>query len=243
MKGLASVSLKNQIVRKNPFSSRLYIVPTLLMLSSLSACAQEINQVLPVPKLDETSNSQRAEIVFSGGCFWGVQGVFQHVKGVQSAVSGYTGGSAATAQYPAVSTGTTGHAESVKVVYNPQQIRLGELLRIYFSVAHDPTELNKQGPDTGTQYRSAVWTTTAEQQRVVNGYITQLNKTGIFDQKIVTQVQPLNKFYAAEQYHQNYLTLHPNEPYIAINDLPKIKNLQRLYPADYRATPILVGKN
>lgn len=209
---------------------------------SFTACAHEVNTVLPLPAINEPVTGHHEVIVFSGGCFWGVQGVFQHVKGVTHATSGYAGGSAATAHYETVSNGDTGHAESVKVEFDPQQVSLGELLRIYFSVAHDPTELNFQGPDTGTQYRSAIWYTSEAQQQVAKAYVAQLTKASIFHDRIVTQINPLKAFYNAESYHQDYLTLHPNNPYIAINDLPKVENLKRLYPTDYRATPVLVGE-
>lgn len=207
---------------------------------SLSACASEANIVLPQPMVNEAVKGNHEVIVFSGGCFWGVQGVFQHVKGVTQATSGYVGGSAATARYPSVVNGNTGHAESVKVEFDPSKVSLGELLRIYFSVVHDPTQLNAQGPDTGTQYRSAIWYSSSAQQKVAQAYIGQLNKAKIFNTGIVTQVNPLQKFYPAESYHQNYLTLHPNSMYIAINDMPKVASLKRLYPSDYRVKPVLV---
>lgn len=222
---------------------KFLLMPLIVTLSSLTACAQEVNKVLPAPTVNESVKSNHEVIVLSGGCFWGVQGVFQHVKGVTSAISGYAGGDASTAQYETVSSGTTGHAESVKVEFNPQQVSLGELLRIYFSVAHDPTELNHQGPDTGTQYRSAIWTTNPEQQKVVISYIAQLDQAAIYTGKIVTQTSPLKGFYPAEDYHQDYLTLHPDNPYIARNDLPKVANLKRLYPSDFRAEPVLVGEH
>ncbi len=224
-------------------SSKYLLLPMMIAFSSLSACAQEINTVLPVPMVNESVKSNSEVIVLSGGCFWGVQGVFQHVKGVTSAVSGYAGGKASTAQYETVSSGTTGHAESVKVEFDPKQVSLGELLRIYFSVAHDPTELNHQGPDTGTQYRSAIWTTSPAQQKVATSYVAQLDQANIFSHKIVTQINPLSGFYPAEDYHQDYLTLHPNNPYIAQNDLPKVANLKRLYPTDFRIEPVLVGEH
>lgn len=218
------------------------ILPISICLGSMTACAREANIVLPAPTLNEavTVTNHRETIVLSGGCFWGIQGVFQHVKGVTNAMSGYAGGNSSTAQYETVSGGATGHAESVQVEYDPQQVSLGELLRIYFSVAHDPTELNRQGPDSGTQYRSAIWYSNSEQQKIAQAYITQLSKTGLFHDRIVTQINPLKAFYPAESYHQNYLTLHPDSPYIAMNDQPKIDNLKRLYPKDYRLEPVLV---
>ena len=223
-------------------STLAMLIPILLCLGSVSACAREANIVLPAPTLKESSTSRHEVIVLSGGCFWGIQGVFQHVKGVTNAISGYAGGKASTAQYEVVSGGTTGHAESVQVEFDPQQVSLGELLRIYFSVAHDPTELNRQGPDSGTQYRSAIWYSNGEQQKIAQAYITQLGKTGLFHDRIVTQINPLKAFYPAEDYHQNYLTLHPGSPYIAINDQPKIDNLKRLYPTVYRTDPVLVAQ-
>jgi len=172
-------------------------------------------------------------IVLAGGCFWGIQAVFQHVKGVTSAVSGYSGGTAQTANYETVSEGASGHAESVKVTYDPSQISLGQLLRIFFSVAHDPTQLNRQGPDSGTQYRSAIFYNSDEQKRIAQAYIDQLNRAKVFSGPIVTEVGGNKGFYPAEDYHQNYATLHPNQPYIAINDLPKVDHLKQMFPAIY----------
>lgn len=172
--------------------------------------------------------------VVAGGCFWGVDAVFKHVKGVKSVVSGYAGGNAGTAQYEVVSTGTTGHAESVKITYDASQISYGELLRIFFSVAHNPTELNRQGPDTGTQYRSAIFYANEGQKEVAEAYIEQLNQAKAFPGRIVTQVTPLKGFYAAEEYHQNFLARHPDYPYIVYNDLPKLRELQKQFPALYR---------
>lgn len=172
--------------------------------------------------------------VLAGGCFWGVDAVFKHVKGVSSVVSGYAGGNAGTAQYEVVSTGTTGHAESIKITYDASQISYGELLRIFFSVAHNPTELNRQGPDTGTQYRSAIFYANEGQKEVAEAYIEQLNQARAFPGRIVTQVVPLKGFYAAEEYHQNFLARHPDYPYIVYNDLPKLRELQKQFPALYR---------
>jgi peptide-methionine (S)-S-oxide reductase len=179
--------------------------------------------------------------VFAGGCFWGVQGVFQHVAGVKSAVSGYAGGSAGTATYAQVGRGWTGHAESVRVVYDPKTISYGRLLQIYFSVAHDPTELNRQGPDTGTQYRSTIFPTDPEQARIARSYIEQLDHANAFGKKLATTVEPLKAFYPAEAYHQDFLTLNPRYPYIVVNDLPKIENLKRLFSTVYQEKPVLVG--
>jgi peptide-methionine (S)-S-oxide reductase len=169
-----------------------------------------------------------------------VQGVFQHVNGVTRAVSGYAGGAADTAQYEMVGTGETGHAESVQVTYDPHQISYGQLLQIYFSVAHDPTELNYQGPDMGPQYRSAIFPTSAEQAKIAKAYIDQLNAAKVFGDTIVTTIEEGKSFYPAEDYHQDYLTLHPNQPYIVINDQPKIRDLERLYPERWRKDPVLV---
>lgn len=173
-------------------------------------------------------------LVLAGGCFWGVDAVFKHVKGVTSVTSGYAGGEKATADYETVSTGTTGHAESVRIVYDPSQVTVGQLLRVFFSVAHDPTELNYQGPDHGTQYRSAVFYQGADQKRVVDAYIAQLQSAKVYAHPIVTQVTPLTAFYPAEGYHQNYLALHPMQPYIVMNDVPKVEALKAKFPAIYR---------
>jgi len=190
---------------------------------------------LPDPAVDiplaKAASTQTA--VLAGGCFWGVEGVFEHVMGVTRVVSGYAGGNADTATYEQVSTGRTGHAESVQIFYDPSRISYGQLLRVFFSVAHDPTELNRQGPDTGTQYRSAIFYANADQKRVADAYIAQLQKDKVFTRPIVTQVVPLKAFYEAEAYHQNYLDHHPNQPYIVINDLPKIAALKRELPSLY----------
>lgn len=193
------------------------------------------------PALDlPAGQSTRETVVFAGGCFWGVQGVFQHVKGVKRAVSGYAGGAASTAQYERVSDGNTGHAEAVEVTFDPAQVSYGSLLQIFFSVAHNPTELNRQGPDTGTQYRSAIFPANAEQQRVAQAYITQLDAAHSFNKPIVTKLETFNGFYPAEDYHQDFLTEHPTYPYIVINDLPKVAQLKQLYPQRYQEKPVLV---
>jgi peptide-methionine (S)-S-oxide reductase len=179
--------------------------------------------------------------IFSGGCFWGVQAVFQHMKGVKSAVSGYTGGSLKNPDYEQVSTGTTGHAESVRITFDPSQVSYTDLLRVFFSVATDPTELNYQGPDHGTQYRSVIWYTTPDQQRAAKAYIDQLTKAKVYQNKIVTEVMPAQPFYNAEAYHQDYATLHPDDRYIAYNDAPKVENFKKLLPSLYRDQPVLVG--
>jgi len=208
---------------------------------AVTQSSAEEARLVPPPAVDESAGAAPETAVLAGGCFWGVQGVFQHVKGVTSAVSGYAGGDARTAQYETVSGGSTGHAESVKITYDPRQISYGRILQIYFSVAHDPTQLNRQGPDTGTQYRSAIFPADAEQARVAKAYVEQLDRAGVFDAKIVTRIEPDRSFYPAEDYHQDYLTLHPTSPYIAINDLPKVEALERLFPDSYRADPVLVA--
>jgi len=189
---------------------------------------------LPAPALDPPDAGHQAVAVFSGGCFWGVDAVFKHVGGVQKVVSGYAGGKQATAQYETVSTGRTGHAESVQVTFDPTRISYGKLLQVFFGVAHDPTQLNRQGPDEGTQYRSAIFYANDEQKRVAETYIRQLDEAHSFKHKIVTQVTPLTGFYAAEGYHQNYLALHMDEPYIMYNDLPKLDHLKKEFPELYQ---------
>jgi peptide-methionine (S)-S-oxide reductase len=197
------------------------------------------------PAIDETlaPTGGTKTAVFAGGCFWGVQGVFQHVKGVSNAVAGYSGGEQDTANYETVSTGRTGHAESVEITYDPSVITYGQLLQIYFSVVADPTELNKQGPDHGTQYRSAIFYQDPQQKNIAAQYIAQLGKTGAFSKPIVTSVEPFKAFYAAETYHQNFLDLNPHYPYIAINDMPKVDGLKTSFPSLYRDQPVLVPTN
>ena len=196
---------------------------------------------IPAAVADETAAASGMQTaVFAGGCFWGVQGVFQRVDGVVQAVSGYAGGKKETAQYELVGTGMTGHAESVQVTYDPKKVSYATLLQIYFSVAHDPTQLNRQEPDSGPQYRSAVFTTSVQQKQTVERYIAQLDAAKVYPKKIVTQVTPLEGFYAAEAYHQDYLTLHPDAGYIARFDMPKIANLKAMFPKQYRAEPALV---
>jgi peptide-methionine (S)-S-oxide reductase len=205
--------------------------------------AAEDAVVIPPPAIDVQNASGIQTAVLAGGCFWGVQGVFQHTKGVVNAVSGYSGGSQMNADYRMVSTGTTGHAESVEVKFDPKKISYGKILQIFFSVVHDPTQLNRQGPDTGTQYRSAIFTTSDEQKKVADAYIAQLNAAGVYKKPIVTKVGSLQAFFAAEGYHQDYLTLHPNQPYIAYNDIPKVENLKRLFADSYTEKPTLVSEN
>ncbi len=189
---------------------------------------------LPDPSIDEhASNGNTETAVLAGGCFWGMEGVFEHVKGVRDVVSGYAGGHTSNPSYEEVSSGITGHAESVRVTYDPSRVTYGQLLKVYFEVAHDPTELNRQGPDSGTQYRSAVFYTNPEQKRIAEAYIAKLQSAHAFPRPIVTQVAPLNGFHEAEGYHQDYLDHHPNQPYIVINDLPKITHLRQQLPALY----------
>lgn len=200
--------------------------------------------VAPAPAVDESpadSTATSAVAVLAGGCFWGVQGVFQHVKGVTGAVSGYAGGEKDTAEYEHVGSGRTGHAESVQVTYDPREITYGRLLQIYFSVVHDPTELNRQGPDVGPQYRSTIFPTTADQARIARAYIAQLNDAHVFRRPIATTIEPDRAFFAAEAYHQDFLTRHPSHPYIVFNDIPKVRALERAFPDRYRAEPTLVG--
>jgi peptide-methionine (S)-S-oxide reductase len=203
--------------------------------------AAEDAVIIPPPAADVQNASGIQTAVLAGGCFWGVQGVFQHTAGVVNAVSGYSGGSKMTADYSMVSTGTTGHAESVEVKFDPKKISYGKILQIFFSVVHDPTQLNRQGPDTGTQYRSAIFTTSDEQKKVADTYIAQLNAAKVYKRPIVTKVGPLEGFFAAEAYHQDYLTLHPNQPYIAYNDIPKVENLKKIFAENYSEKPTLVS--
>jgi peptide-methionine (S)-S-oxide reductase len=206
-------------------------------------------RVIPAPLVDASAGSPgnpasaTSEVaVFAGGCFWGVQAVYQHVKGVTGAVSGYAGGSRNTATYDATSSGATGHAEAVQVTFDPRQVTYGQLLHLFFSVAHDPTQLNRQGPDSGTQYRSTIFPANAEQARIAKAYIAQLNDARAFDAAIVTTIELDRPFYRAEDYHQDYLARHPRDPYIVINDMPKLGELKRVFPNLYQDTPVLVGK-
>ncbi len=218
------------------FISRMSALFALITLAGVVACnAGEHATMIPAPAADAAlaSSPSQQTAVIAGGCFWGIQAVFQHVKGVISATSGYSGGEAKTAEYERVSDGNTGHAESVKIVYDPSKITYGQLLRIFFSVAHDPTQLNRQGPDTGTQYRSSIFYGSDEQKRIAESYIAQLDQAKIFPRAIVTQVVPLKAFYPAEAYHQNYAALHPDNPYIAYNDLPKVEHLRQQFPEIY----------
>jgi peptide-methionine (S)-S-oxide reductase len=212
----------------------------------LRSTAQVAPHTIPMPAVDEQAGpgakAATSEVaVLAGGCFWGVQGVFQHVNGVTSAVSGYAGGDKNSAHYEMVGSGTTGHAETVRITFDPRKISYGRILQIYFSVAHDPTQLNRQGPDFGPQYRSAIFPTSAEQARVAKAYIAQLNQARVYSAAIVTKIEPDREFYAAEDYHQDYLTRHPSQPYIVYNDLPKIDDLKQLFPDVYRTEPVLVA--
>ena len=207
---------------------------------STSAAAEEAI-VIPAPAVDVQPGPRSTEVaVLAGGCFWGVQGVFQHVDGVTRAVSGYAGGEADKANYEMVGQGTTGHAESVEITFDPSKISYGKILQIYFSVAHDPTQFNYQGPDIGPQYRSAIFPTSEEQARVAKAYISQLDQAHVYGDTIVTTIEPGRTFYPAEDYHQDFLTLNPTYPYIVINDLPKVENLKRIFPELYREQPVLV---
>jgi peptide-methionine (S)-S-oxide reductase len=216
---------------------------TLFTLAALTACSATASTAnLPDPAYDAAKTSAHADetAVLAGGCFWGLQSVFEHVRGVKHVWAGYSGGQANTAHYDDVSEGDTGHAESVKVEFDPSVISYGQLLKVYFGVAHDPTELNRQGPDTGTQYRSEIFYANPQQQKIAESYIAQLNAAKVFDGSIVTQVQPLNAFYEAESYHQDYARTHPDEPYIVINDAPKVAALKQLYPSLYQPEETVV---
>src|SRR5205085_12027550 len=212
---------------------------SLFLAGGMTACSAATASVtdIPNPVLDAPLTSARGQqtAVLAGGCFWGVEAVFEHVKGVIKVTSGYSGGAASTAQYETVSTGNTGHAESVRIIYDPSQISYGQLLKVFFAVAHDPTQLNRQGPDTGSQYRSAIFFADQSQERIARAYIEQLNQAKVFDRPIVTQVVALKAFYEAEAYHQDYAAHHPNDPYIVMNDLPKLANLRKQLPDLYRA--------
>ena len=207
-----------------------------------AASRAENATVVPIPAVDEAAGTRSSEIaVLGGGCFWGVQAVYQHLKGVTSAVSGYAGGEQSTAEYERVSTGRTGHAESVQITFDPRVITYGRILQVFFSVVHDPTQLNRQGPDVGTQYRSAIFPMNPEQGNVAKAFIAQLNQARTFDAAIVTKIEPSRSFYRAEAYHQDFLERNPTHPYIVMNDLPKIDNLKRIFPNLYNPKPVLVG--
>jgi peptide-methionine (S)-S-oxide reductase len=230
----------NRDIKNSPALNKVAVLIAILVLAGTSAWnranAAGGSSILPDPAVDTPLAAKKGKqtAVVAGGCFWGVQAVFQHVKGVKDAISGYSGGSATTAEYERVGTGETGHAESVKVVFDPAQISYGQLLKVFFSVAHDPTQLNRQGPDTGTQYRSVIFYADDEQKHIAEAYIAQLEQERLFPRPIVTQVVPLKEFYAAEMYHQNYATLHPDDPYIARNDAPKVEHLREQFPDLYK---------
>jgi peptide-methionine (S)-S-oxide reductase len=219
-----------------------YLACAFTLAATIGASAAEPAVVVPPPALDPAppSGAGLQTIVLAGGCFWGIQAVYEHTKGVTQAVSGYAGGAKNTAQYEMVSTGTTGHAESEQVTFDPRQISLGKILQIYFSVAHNPTELNYQGPDAGSQYRSEIFYANAEQKRVAEAYVAQLDKAHVFADPIVTKVGTLPGFYPAEEYHQDFAVRHPVYPYIVVNDLPKVENLKHLFPTYYREVPVTV---
>jgi peptide-methionine (S)-S-oxide reductase len=228
-------------------SSSVFAIAALLSVVAFAGVAMrsappaKARVIPPPPSLDQTAGQATSEVaVLAGGCFWGIQGVYQHVKGVTSAVSGYAGGQKNTADYETVGQGGSGHAESVQVTFDPRQVTYGRLLEVFFSV-HDPTQLNRQGPDVGTQYRSAIFPANAEQEKVAKAYIAQLNQARVFNAAIVTTIELDRPFYRAEDYHQDLLTRNPKSPYIVINDLPKIDDLKRLFPDLYRPTPVLVG--
>jgi peptide-methionine (S)-S-oxide reductase len=232
---------------RNPFSRNALVVAAavagtvaLWSFSGPSRAAEDA-VIIPPPALDAKAATGIQTAVVAGGCFWGVQGVFQHTAGVLNAVSGYAGGAKETAEYEKVSTGTTGHAESVEIKFDPKQISYGRILQIFFSVTHDPTQLDRQGPDTGTQYRSEIFTLNDEQKRVADAYIAQLNAAGVYKKPIVTRVGLLKGFFPAESYHQDYLTLHPSQPYIAYYDIPKIRNLKKIFADSYVEKPTLVS--
>jgi peptide-methionine (S)-S-oxide reductase len=219
--------------RRSFMKKILGMVPVATLACGIATASAE---PLPNPVTDTelaATGAPAQKIVLAGGCFWGVQAVFQHTKGVIKAVSGYAGGEASTAHYDIVSSGTTGHAESVEVTYDPAKINLGQILRVYFSVAHNPTELNRQGPDHGTQYRSEIFYTTPEQQKIATTYLAQLDQAKVFSNPIVTKIEPLQAFYPAEDYHQDYARLHPNNGYIVVNDAPKVRALAKIYPDLY----------
>jgi peptide-methionine (S)-S-oxide reductase len=235
---------------KHTYDLRSTFLVTALVIAAAASItipgsAAEVAHVIPVPAVDEQAPSggqaTSETAVLAGGCFWGVQGVFQHVSGVSNAVSGYAGGEKSTAHYETVGSGRTGHAESVRITFDPRKISYGRILQIFFSVAHDPTQLNRQGPDVGTQYRSAIFPANAEQARVAKAYIAQLNQARVYDAAIVTKIELGREFYAAEDYHQDFMTRHPGHPYIVYNDLPKIEDLKRVFADAYRADPVLVA--
>ncbi|HEU4484488.1 MAG TPA: peptide-methionine (S)-S-oxide reductase MsrA [Povalibacter sp.] len=219
----------------------LAALAAMLSMASVGCANGESAVQIPAPQSQAAAPEGLETAVLAGGCFWGVEGVYEHVRGVRNVVSGYAGGDKDTAHYEAVSSGRTGHAEAVQITFDPREISYGEILRIFFSVVHDPTQLNRQGPDTGTQYRSNIFYTDATQQRIATDYITQLNATKLFPRPIVTRVDPLKGFYAAEAYHQDFIAHNPSYPYVVFNDLPKIRNLKQLFPDQFRDGPQVRG--
>jgi len=236
-------------VRQFTHRRRIFVRPLMAIIlvagtgfAVFSGATDDIHMIPAFASTEPPAKETASEVaVLAGGCFWGVQGVFQHVKGVTGAISGYAGGDKEKAHYDAVGTGMTGHAESVRITFDPRQISYGRILQIYFSVAHDPTQLNRQGPDSGSQYRSAIFPLNREQQRIAKAYIDQLDRSHAFHAAIVTRIETDRPFYAAEDYHQDFLAQHPNYPYIVINDLPKVEGLKRLFPDLYRTDPVLVS--
>jgi peptide-methionine (S)-S-oxide reductase len=215
-----------------------FLAATALLALSAAARADDLDKKIPAPAVDPANDAPNETVVLAGGCFWGQQAVFEHVKGVTKVVAGYSGGAAVTANYPLVTTETTGHAESIEISFDPKIVSFGRLLQIYFSVAHDPTELNFQGPDEGSSYRSEIFFATPEQEKTARSYIAQLDGAHLFAKPIVTKVEPVKGFYKAEGYHQDYLIHNPTQPYIVINDLPKLAALKRVWPAYYRPDPV-----
>jgi peptide-methionine (S)-S-oxide reductase len=230
---------KNVIARLAPVLLLLALAVGVRALPIRGASAR----LVPAPSVDAQAVGRSQDVaMLAGGCFWGVQAVYQHLSGVTRAVSGYAGGQQRTAEYELVTTGRTGHAESVQITFDPREISYGRLLQVFFSVAHDPTELNRQGPDVGPQYRSAIFPTSDEQASIATAYIAQLNQARAFDRPIVTTIEQGRRFFIAEPDHQDFLERNPRHPYIVINDLPKIADLKRLFPERYRVTPVLVGR-
>lgn len=225
-----------------PFAAALLLVGALVPLGSCAAAEQAV--AIPAPAVDSPKAAGPVQTaVLAGGCFWGVQGVYEHLNGVRRVVAGYSGGQRGTARYEIVGQGDSGHAESVQITYDPQEVTYGEILQVFFSVVHDPTQLNRQGPDTGPQYRSVIFYADESQKKIAAAYIAQLDKAGVFHAPIVTHVDALRGFYEAEGYHQDYLLHNPNNPYIVYNDLPKIRNFQKLLPTLYRDNPVTLAAN
>ena len=218
----------------------LVAIAIAILAVSCRANAEAVDRQIPSPLLDTPAGEAKGQqvAVLAGGCFWGLQGMFEHVRGVTKVVAGYSGGEKATAHYEMVGTETTGHAESVEITFDPKQVSYGQLLRLFFSVAHDPTQLDRQGPDRGPSYRSEIFFASPAQERIARAYVRQLTEAKVFASPIVTKIEPLKAFYPAEDYHQDYLIHHPNQPYIVFNDLPKIEALKRVYPQIYRAEPV-----